>query len=134
MEEYPHRELTEQIIGAAIAVHRALGPGFLESIYENALCHELRKRGLSVEQQRSVPVIYDGVKVGEHRLDLIVEQCVLLELKAVESVSSLFDAQVISTLRASQVPVGLLINFNMTLLKNGIKRFAITKNGNVNVD
>ena len=73
MADYPHLELTEKTIGAAVAVHRELGPGFLESVYENALKHELEKTGLSVEQQKTVPVYYDNVKLGEHRLDLIVE-------------------------------------------------------------
>ena len=126
MAEYPHRDLTERIIGAAIAVHRELGPGFLESVYENALKHEMLKAGLAVEQQNLVPVLYDGVRVGEHRLDLVVEDAVLVELKAIDDLHPIFTAQVISYLKASGLPVGLLINFNERLLKEGLKRFVRT--------
>jgi GxxExxY protein len=125
MDDCPYRELTETIIGAAIKVHRELGPGFLERIYENALRHELAKSGLAAEQQRLVTVWYDGVNVGDHRLDLVVEGKVLLELKAVESVDSRAVAQTISSLRAAGLELGLIINFNEKLLKNGIKRISV---------
>ena len=128
-KDYPHSDITEKIIGAAIAVHRALGPGYLESIYENALKHELQKRGLRAEQQKTFPVLYDGVKVGEHRLDLMVEDAVLVELKAVDEMTELFRAQVISSLKAAQLKVGLLINFNEVILKNGIKRIILSDEG-----
>lgn len=129
MKGFPHVELTDKIIGAAIAVHRELGPGFLESIYENALKHELEKAGIGVEQQKVVPVYYDGVKVGEHRLDLIVEEKVLLELKATDGLSPLFTAQVISSLRATRLEVGLIINFNEKLLRDGIRRVVVSAMG-----
>ena len=128
-DDLPCFQLTEQIIGAAIAVHRELGPGFLESIYENALAHELSKQGLAVEQQKSFPVHYDGQIVGQHRLDLLVENQVLVELKAVDALAPTFTAQVISSLKVTRLPVGLLINFNVPLLKKGIRRFALTRQG-----
>ena len=134
MAEFPHLELTETIIGAAIAVHSELGPGFLESIYENALKHELQKLGLGVEQQKVVSVCYDGVEVGEHRLDLVVENRVLLELKATEGMTNLFTAQVISYLKATGLEVGLIINFNEKLLKHGIKRIALSERSHYQIN
>ena len=128
MDGYAHVDLTEKIIGAAIHVHRELGPGFGESVYENALRHELGKRGLHVEQQRVFPILYDGVHVGRHRIDLIVEGSVLIELKAVEDLIPLFTAQVLSYLRVTKLEVGLLINFNERVLKDGLKRIALSEN------
>jgi len=132
--DFPHRKLTETIIGAAIAVHRELGAGFLESIYENALKHELKKLGLGVEQQKVVSVCYDGVTVGEHRLDLVVEDRVLLELKATEGITNIFIAQVISYLKATGLEVGLIINFNEKLLKRGIKRIALSERSSYQIN
>lgn len=106
-----HKELTEQIIGAAIEVHRKLGPGFLESIYENALVIELRKRGLSVEKQVEVPVFYDGVEVGTHRLDLLVAGMIIVELKAIKALEDVHFAVVRSYLAAMRLEHGLLLNF-----------------------
>lgn len=119
---FPERELPERIIGCAIAVHKALGPGFLESVYENALAHELTKQGLQFERQKATKVLYDGVVCGEHRLDFLVEERVVVELKHVEAVHNVHLAQVISTLKAFGVKVGLLINFNEARLVNGIRR------------
>jgi len=105
-------ELTGKIIGAAIEVHRQLGPGFIESIYENALVYELRKRGLKVEQQLEVPVIYDGsVEVGKHRLDLLVESEIVIDLKAISELLDVHFAIVKSQLRAMKRKHGLLLNF-----------------------
>ena len=104
-------ELTGQIIGAAIEVHKALGPGFLEAIDENALVHELRKRGLAVEQQAEVAVRYDGVEVGKHRLDLFVEQQVVVDLKTVTDFAAIHFSVVRSQLRSVQRKHGLLLNF-----------------------
>jgi len=132
--DFPHRKLTETIIGAAIAVHRELGAGFLESIYENALKHELKKLGLGVEQQKVVSVCYDGVTVGEHRLDLVVEDRVLLELKATVGITNIFIAQVISYLKATGLEVGLIINFNEKLLKRGIKRIALSERSSYQIN
>jgi GxxExxY protein len=105
-------ELTGKIIGAAIEVHRQLGPGFIESFYENALVYELRKRGLKVEQQLEVPVIYDGnVEVGKHRLDLLVEGEIVIDLKAISELLDVHFAIVKSQLRAVKRKHGLLLNF-----------------------
>ena len=104
-------ELTGQIIGAAIEVHKALGPGFLEAIYENALVHELRKRGLKVEQQVEVAVLYDSVEVGKHRLDLFVEGQVVVDLKTVTDFAAIHFSVVRSQLRSVHSKHGLLLNF-----------------------
>lgn len=121
-------QITEQVIGAAIAVHRALGPGLLESTYEACLCYELNKRGLSVQRQVALPVVYDGVKLDcGYRIDLLVEGVVLVELKAVDKLDKVHEAQLITYLKLSGLPVGLLINFNVHLLKQGILRRANTE-------
>lgn len=106
-----HGALTQQIIGAAIEVHRRLGPGFLEAIYENALLHELRKRGLRAESQVPVAVLYDGIAVGEHRLDLLVEETIVVELKAIKDLEDIHFAIVRSYLNALKLEHGLLLNF-----------------------
>ena len=105
-------ELTEKIIGAAIEVHRQLGPGFLESIYENALVYELRQRGLQVEQQWEVPILYAGnIEVGKHRLDLFVERQIVVDLKTVTDFAPIHFSVVRSQLHAVQRKHGLLLNF-----------------------
>lgn len=114
--------ITEKIIGCAIEVHRILGPGLLESIYENALCHELNENGLSFSRQISVPVIYKGLNLGDYRLDLLVENEIIIELKAVDRIDPVFEAQLLTYLRVTGKKIGLLINFNVPAPKNGIKR------------
>ena len=123
--EYPHRETTEVIIGCAIAVHRELRAGFVESIYENALVHELSKRGIRFERQEVLPVYYDGICVGEHRADLIVEGKVVVELKAVREFTDQHVAQIMSTMKAAGVRVGLLINFHDARLVQGVRRVVM---------
>lgn len=118
-------DVTQKIIGCAINVHRALGPGLLESSYEVCLVHELSKAGLNVRSQVALPVVYDGIRLeAGYRIDLLVEDSVIVELKAVESIHPIHEAQVISYLKLSGKKLGLLINFNVNLLKNGIKRLA----------
>jgi len=113
---FESESLTSLIIGAAIEVHRQLGPGFLESVYENALVIELRKRGLKTEQQKTIHINYDGIQIGEHRLDLLVEDTVIVELKTVHKVEDIHFAIVKSYLRASGLHDGLILNFaKMTL-------------------
>ncbi|KKK97213.1 hypothetical protein LCGC14_2655010 [marine sediment metagenome] len=124
--EYPHQELTEKIIGCAIAVHRELGPGYLEAIYEQALAHELTKQGLRFQKQRIARVYYDGVEVGLHRIDLFVEEKVVVELKSVDRVASKHVAQVISTLKAVGAEIGLLMNFDEARVVDGISRGVLS--------
>jgi GxxExxY protein len=112
-----HEELTERIIGAAIEVHRRLGPGFIESVYEKALVIELTKRGLRVTDQYRIVITYDGQPVGKHRLDLIVEDLIVLELKAVKGLEEIHFAVVRSYLRAADKHHGLLMNFNRPTLE-----------------
>ena len=117
--------ITEQIIGAAIEVHRAVGPGLLEPAYEACLVFELRQRGCKIEQQKPLPVVYKNVKLDcGYRLDLVVEGCVIVEIKAVEKLTSVHDAQLLSYLRLYGARVGLIINFHVTILKNGLRRIV----------
>ena len=116
-------EITEAIIGSAIDVHRELGPGLLESAYEECFCHELHLRGLNFQRQVELPVAYKGLKLDcGYRLDVVVEDAVIVELKSIEQVSPIHQAQLLTYLRLSGMKVGLLINFNVAVLKNGIVR------------
>jgi GxxExxY protein len=123
-EEDGLRRLSGAVLGAAIEVHRTLGPGLLESAYEACLAYELTGRGLAVEQQLSLPVLYKGVELDcLYRLDMVVEARVLLEIKAVERILPVHQAQILSYLRLSRLPLGLLINFHCATLKEGVRRF-----------
>ena len=116
--------ITERIIGAAIEVHRALGPGLLESTYHACLAHELRQQGLEVEREKVLPVVYKGVTLHcGYRIDLLVEHTVIV--KAVEELTAIYEAQNLSYLKLSGCPVGLLVNFNVRQLTQGVKRFRI---------
>jgi GxxExxY protein len=115
--------LTEAAIGAAIKVHRALGPGLLESVYTGCLLFERQRSGLKVRGNVSLPVQYEDVQINlGYRLDIVVDDCVVLELKSVTKFANIHTAQVLTYLKLSGYPVGLLINFNVTLLKSGVKR------------
>jgi GxxExxY protein len=117
--------ITRRIIGAAIEVHRHLGPGLLESAYESCLAYELRQIGFKVEEQKALPVLYKGVKLDcGYRLDLLVEDSVIVEVKAIESLNPIHDAQLLSYLRLADKRVGLLINFHVRVLKNCLKRLV----------
>ena len=119
-------ELTEQIIGAAIEVHKHWGPGLYEEIYERSLCHELRLRGLPFATQVNLPLVYKGERVGDDlRLDCIVDGKVIVELKAVRSLEPIHEAQLLTYMRLTGCRVGLLINFNVPVLKQGIKRMVL---------
>lgn len=122
MEQDP---LTERIIGCAIEVHRQLGPGLLEATYEEALCIELQDAKMAFKRQVPYPVLYKGRNIGEYRLDLIVQDAVVVEIKSVERFNSIFEAQVLTYLRVSGRRIGLLMNFNSRLLKEGIKRYIV---------
>jgi len=121
----PIDKVTEAVIGAAIEVHRTLGPGFLESIYEEALCVELSLRGVKFARQAPVGVDYKGRRIGESRLDLLVEGSVVVELKTVDALAQIHTAQVISYLKATGCRIGLIINFNVKRLTDGIKRIVL---------
>lgn len=127
MLEFPENKdpLTEKIIGCAIEVHRVLGPGLLESSYEAAFAIEMTAARLIYQRQLIVPVSYKGQPIGEHRLDFLVEDSVILELKSVERFDPLFEAQVLTYLRLTGKKRGLLLNFNSRLLKDGIRRFVL---------
>ena len=114
------------IVDAAMKIHSALGPGLLESAYEACLAHELRKRGCHVETQVLLPIVYDGEQIDAgYRLDLLVDNLVIVELKAVEKMSAIYEAQLLSYLKLSGKPVGLLINFNVEHLRDGITRRVV---------
>ena len=117
--------LSNQIIGAAIEVHKALGPGLLESAYEACLYHELTLRQIPVERQLDLPIVYKSLKLDcGYRLDLLVDNLVILEIKSVEHIDPIHEAQLLTYLRLSGLWLGLLINFNVPVLKNGIKRLV----------
>jgi len=117
--------ITGQIIGLAIKVHRLLGPGLLESVYLTCLSYELRKAGLKVEREKIIPLFYEGIKLDQsYRLDLLVNEKVIVEIKAVESIAAIHRAQLLSYLKLTSCPIGLLINFNVELLKEGINRMV----------
>jgi GxxExxY protein len=119
-------QLMARIIGAAIAVHREFGPGFLESIYKRAMSLELSARGLAFERERGVRVKYRGADIPGQRLDLIVEKLVVVELKSVQRVDQIHIAQVISYLKTTGLRAGLLINFRVPVLQQGLKRIVLT--------
>ena len=117
--------LAKKVIGAALEVHKILGPGYLESVYEEALAKELSLREISFERQKSINVVYKGFEIGEGRLDFLIDKELIVELKAVDSLSVIHTAQVISYLKATNLRLGLLINFKALRLKEGIKRVVL---------
>ena len=128
IENTRHQDLTYKVIGAAIEVHRTFGPGLLESIYEDCLKEELLLRGLKVETQRTIPLTYkQKILNKDFRLDLVVDDNLILELKAVDEILNIHEAQLLTYMKLTNIPLGLLINFNASPLKQGIKRFIFTK-------
>ena len=118
-------ELSSKIIGAAIEVHKALGPGLLESAYEECLCHEFGLRGLSNERQKPLPVVYKGVELDcGYRLDIVVENTIILELKSCEKIEPIHKAQLLTYLRLSGLHLGLILNFNVPVMRDGIVRIV----------
>lgn len=118
-------EIGRLIVDSAYAVHINLGPGLLEKVYEVCFCHELKKRGLSYQRQVNIPIVYDNIEFKEGlRLDVIVEDCIICELKALENVNPVWEAQIISHLKLTNNRLGYLINFNVPRIKNGIRRFV----------
>ena len=121
-----YEDLTKEIIGAAIEVHKILGPGMLESAYEECLCYELKKRNLSFNRQQPIPIIYKEIKLEcGYRADLIVENKVILELKSSEGITPIYEAQILTYMKFAQKRLGLLINFNVTKLTDGLKRYIL---------
>ena len=119
-------DIARKIVDAAYAVHKELGPGLLEKVYEVCFCHELTKRELLWERQVSIPIEYDGMRFEDAiRLDVLVEDCVICELKAVEGMNSVWQAQLLSHLRLTKRSLGFLINFNVARIKEGIRRFVV---------
>ena len=118
--------ISKEIIGCAIEVHKLLGPGLLESAYEECIMFELTKKGLRVERQKPIPIVYKEIKLDcGYRLDLLVENCIVVELKSIDFFSPVHEAQILTYMRFSKMKIGLLINFNVTVLKNGLKRFIL---------
>ena len=118
--------IAKDIADAAFVVHKNLGPGLLEKIYELALCHELKKRGLKLRRQVEIPIVYDGITFDEGlRLDIFVEEKIICELKAVDNRNPVWEAQILSHLKLTNNRLGFLINFNVPLIKDGIKRFIL---------
>ena len=123
--QYKYSDITERIIGCAIEVHKHLGPGLLESAYEECLAYELVSWGLKVERQKPLPITYKDIHLDYgYRIDLLVEYTVIIELKSVEALNIVHEAQILTYLKFAQKEVGLLINFNVTLLKNGLKKYV----------
>lgn len=119
-------EVGKAVLDAAFKVHTALGPGLLESVYETTVAYEIRKGGLLVETQVAMPIIYDNTKLESGlRLDMLVEKCVIVELKSVEKMNPVYEAQLMTYLRLSNFRLGFLINFNVAHLKEGIKRMVV---------
>jgi len=118
-------QLAERVIGLAIAVHRTLGPGLLESVYESALAVEMEEAGIHFERQKALPVTYRGRSVGEFRADFMVEGALILEIRSVERHDPVFEAEVLTCLKLSGLRLGLLLNFNTRLLKDGIKHLIL---------
>lgn len=118
--------ITEKIIGAAIEVHKHLGPGLLESAYEECLADELQRIGFKIERQKAVPVVYKNTQLDcGYRIDILVEDAVIIELEAVEALNPVHEAQILTYMKFAGKKTGLLINFNVTLLKNGLKRYVL---------
>ena len=119
-------QIAKAIVDSAYVVHKTLGPGLLEKVYEACLCHELGKRGFKTRRQVDIPVVYDGITFDEGlRLDVLVEEMVICELKAVDEVNAVWEAQLLSQLRLSERRLGFLINFNVAVIKDGIRRFIL---------
>lgn len=119
-------QITEIIIGCAIEVHKNLGPGLLESAYEECLAYELQNAGLNIQRQKAVPVVYKEIKLDcGYRIDILVENTVVIELKTVDAFNPVHEAQILTYMKFTEKKIGLLINFNVTLLKNGLKRYRL---------
>ncbi|MHC5038390.1 MAG: GxxExxY protein [Planctomycetota bacterium] len=117
-------DLIQKVIGAAIEVLKNLGPGFLESVYERALCHELEIQNIRFERQKEISIEYKGLEIAGHRIDILIGERLILELKAVEEIAPIHEAQLLSYLKSTELRAGLIINFNVRKLKDGIRRMV----------
>jgi GxxExxY protein len=125
LKEYPFKDITEKIISCAIEVHSLLGPGLLENLYEEAMEHELKSRGIVYKRQKELEIKYKGNPTGNYRLDYLIENKMIIELKCVEAIKGIHIAQVLTYLKAENLRVGLLINFHVNKLKEGIRRVIL---------
>ena len=124
-KKFPLKEITKRIIACAMEVHTNLGPGLLESVYEEALAHEFTLQNMVFERQREISLNYKGKEIGRHRVDFLIQDEVIVELKAVESMNKIFEAQLLTYMKAMEKRIGLIINFNVSRLKDGIKRLIL---------
>jgi GxxExxY protein len=119
-------ELATQVVDAAVKVHKTLGPGLLESVYEACLCHELSIRHISFQRQLDLPICYEGIRLESGlRIDILVDNCVIIELKTVEKLAPIHDAQLLTYLKLTNTRIGFLLNFNVPIMKHGIKRLVL---------
>lgn len=119
-------KISGQIVDAALEIHKTLGPGLLESVYETCLAHELMQRGLRIERQVPIPVVYKGVRLDVgFRIDILVEKCLVVELKATDQILPIHEAQILTYLKLTKNRIGLILNFNVVLMKNGTQRVMI---------
>lgn len=126
MATYEHDPLTDKIIGFAIEIHRQLGPGLLEAVYEECLCLELKQAGYTLRRQLALPVVYKSVRLDcGYRLDVVIENQVILEIKAVERIMPVHEAQLLTYMKLSGIRTGLLLNFHAAVLKDGIRRLTL---------
>jgi GxxExxY protein len=126
MDERQRDALTERVIGAAIEVHKTLGPGLLESAYEECLCFELEQLGLTVRRQVPIPVVYKSIRLEQgYRIDLLVNDCLIIEIKTVDKIIPVHEAQLLTYLKLSGIKTGLLLNFQVALLRDGLKRMVL---------
>ena len=124
-KEYLFKEITEKIISCALEIHSSLGPGLLENLYEEAMEHELKSRGIKYQRQKELEITYKGNPIGSYRLDYLIEDRVIVELKCVKAIKGIHIAQLLTYLRTENIRVGLVINFNVERLKDGIKRVIL---------
>jgi len=126
MDELKFEELTSGVLGSAVEVHRHLGPGLLESVYEECLAYELRNSGISFERQKPIQISYKEIIIDKgYRIDLLVEGKLVIEIESVEALNTVHEAQVLTHMKLAEIPVGLLLNFNVTSLRKGIRRFVM---------
>lgn len=122
----PENKITQELMDCFLRIHKIMGPGLLESIYEECLCHEMTRRNLAFERQKELPLTYDGTPLNTSlRLDIVVENTIIIEVKSVDTLMPVHEAQLLTYLKMAQMKIGLLVNFNVPLIKHGVKRFVL---------